>query len=77
MSGSVKLKPVWLKYPEAHDFTATADYLSLVLPADAARMVLERLGQAQVTHRAAKDLLRAAELEALPEDNEHVAKDLK
>lgn len=65
----------WLDYPEAHDFTAAQEYLTLIMPSDAVRVVGERLGQAQITHRDAKDLLRAAELDPLPEDNEHVAKD--
>jgi hypothetical protein len=35
------------------------------------------LRAAPVTHRKAKDLLRASALPALPTDNPHVAKDLK
>lgn len=70
-------KVEWLDYPESHDFEAARKYLTLILPPEGVRVVLEQLAQAGITHRPAKDLLRAGDLEPLPADNEHVARDLE
>ncbi len=69
-------KERWKQEPDGHDFPAASDYLTLLLGEPAARAVVERLRAASVTHRKAKDLLRASGLELLPADNVHVAKDL-
>lgn len=67
----------WKREPEEHDFPAALEYLSLITsPVNAARYV-EALKQSATFTRKAKDLLRASGLPALPEDNRHVAKDLK
>jgi hypothetical protein len=66
----------WKSDPEAHDFLAAADYLSLVFPPDAAAATVEALRAAPLTHRKAKDLLRASQLALLDADNAHVKKDL-
>lgn len=66
----------WLDYPEAKDFKAAQDYLSLLGPHDFVRVLMERLGNAVLEKRRANDLLRASDLELLPEDDESVAKDL-
>jgi hypothetical protein len=73
---SGKDKPRWLSNPEGHDFQAAHDYLSLCYSTDVVRVLMERLANAGIGYREAKDLLRASDLEALPEDNEHVVKDL-
>ncbi len=70
------MKVKWLDGPETHDFQAAHDYLSLCYSTDVVRVLMEKLGSAAVVQRDAKDLLRASDLELLPEDNEHVAKDL-
>jgi hypothetical protein len=72
MSGKVR----WLDAPDTHDFQAAYDYLSLCYSVDVVRVLMEKLGNAALTKRAAKDLLRASDLDLLPADNEHVAKDL-
>jgi hypothetical protein len=71
------VKEHWKTEPDAHDYPAAADYLSLVAAEDAVTRLVDALRAAPVTHRKAKDLLRASGLPALPTDNPHVAKDLK
>ena len=66
----------WKTQPDAHDYPAASDYLSLVFRTGAATAAVKALRRAPIVHRKAKDLLRAAQLEALPPDNVHVAKDL-
>jgi hypothetical protein len=66
----------WLEKPEAHDFPAAADYLALLADAPAVKELTERLRAGSVVHKKAKDILRAARLRLLPEDNPHVASDL-
>ena len=66
----------WKEQPDAHDYPAAGDYLSLLMPAWQAASAVAALQKADLTHRKAKDLLRASRLELLPADNEHVAGDL-
>ena len=66
----------WQDEPEAHDFPAAADYLSLVAPAGVVAKVVDALKAAKTEHRKAKDLLRASRLALLPAENVHVKKDL-
>ena len=68
----------WLPKPENHDYMAAENYLSLIMsPEDAAdwRQVLSR-SQDNITHRKAKDILRASQLALLDEKNKHVADDM-
>jgi hypothetical protein len=68
----------WLPQPEKHDFQAAEDYLSLIMPAKQAAGYRRKLADARddITHRKAKDILRASQLALLGEDNKHVASDL-
>jgi hypothetical protein len=66
----------WLEKPEPHDFPAAADYLTLVADSATVKKVIKKLKSGMVTHRKAKDILRAAGLGLLPVDNPHVAADL-
>jgi hypothetical protein len=66
----------WKNEPDGHDYPAAADYLSLLMGAEQVRSAVSALEQAPLTHRKAKDLLRASRLELLPVDNAHVASDL-
>jgi len=68
----------WLPTPEKHDYQAAEDYLSLIMsPEDAARCREELSAKAgDLTHRKAKDILRASQLALLSKDNKHVASDL-
>ena len=69
----------WLPRPEKHDFQAAEDYLSLIMPAKRAAEWRRKLTAARsdITHRKAKDILRASQLDLLGEDNKHVAADLR
>jgi hypothetical protein len=66
----------WKEEPEAHDFPAATDYLSLSFPEAVVAAIVEALRGAPTTHRKAKDLLRAARLELLAKDDPEVARDL-
>jgi hypothetical protein len=67
----------WLPQPEEQDYPGAADYLSLLESDDVVAAIVASLKVAPVQHRKAKDILRAARLVLLPEDNAHVASDLK
>ena len=67
----------WLDQPEEHDFPAAAHYLSLVLRPRDVSTVIAQLRVATTFHYAAKDLLRASNLELLTRDNVHVHHDLE
>jgi hypothetical protein len=67
----------WLPKPEKHDFQAAEDYLSLLMPVKDAAALRDKLAAAtDITHRKAKDILRASQLALLDQDNKHVADDL-
>jgi len=68
----------WLPKPENHDYQAAEDYLSLIMPPKKAADYRQKLSAAQddITHRKAKDILRASQLALLDETNKHVAADL-
>ena len=74
MSQTVK----WLPKPEKHDFQVAEDYLSLIMSAKRAVEFRRKLAAARndITHRKAKDILRASQLALLDEKNKHVASDL-
>ena len=69
----------WLPKPEKHDFQAAEDYLSLLMPPKQAALYRRKLSAAKddITHRKAKDILRASQLALLGEDDKHVAADLR
>jgi len=66
----------WTEAPDEHDYPAAEDYLSLLTDPAAAHELADLLSKAPITHRKAKDLLRATRLPILGPDNVHVAKDL-
>jgi hypothetical protein len=67
----------WKSSPDEHDYPAAHDYLSLSLTEVDTAKVVEALMKAPLTHRKAKDLLRASALQPLSNTNVHVAKDLE
>ena len=67
----------WKLEPDEHDYPAALDYLTLVLPPDAAAEVVDRLRAAEPRQFKAKDLMRASRLQLLPASNFHVAADLR
>ncbi len=66
----------WKREPDDHDYPAAGDYLSLLMVDAKVKAAVTALKRAPLTHRKAKDLLRASSLELLPADNVHVAGDL-
>ena len=64
----------WLELPEPHDYQAAQEYLALVLRPHHVERAMHQLRNAKHTRPwKAKDILRAAQLEPLPADNEGVA----
>ena len=70
-------KQRWKDEPEEHDFPGAEQYLSLLFSESSAAAIVDALASAETVYRKAKDLMRASGLPLLPEDNPHVAKDLK
>ena len=68
---------IWKERPEAHDYPAAVDYLTLLMEEKAAKKLVNQLRKAPTIHKKAKDLLRASRLTVLPRDNPHVAGDFK
>ena len=77
MAKAERSREHWKDEPEEHDFPAAEAYLSLTFSESEAAAIVEALRGAVTTRRKAKDLLRAARLELLPEDDPEVAKDMK
>ena len=69
-------KTNWKHEPDAHDYPAAIDYLSLNVNPKLAKATVKALQKAVVETRKAKDLLRASGLPLLDPDNVHVASDL-
>ena len=66
----------WLNEPEAHDYDAAAAYLRMLAEKDSVDKTVAALKAAKPVSQKAKDILRAAGLELLPETNAHVRSDL-
>src|SRR6476661_80891 len=66
----------WLDKPEAHDYDAAAAYLSMLAENAAVEKTVAALKAAKPVYQKAKDILRAAGLQLLPETNAHVRLDL-
>jgi hypothetical protein len=66
----------WKDEPDEHDYPAASDYLSLLMKSEGVAHAVAALRGAAVTHRKAKDLLRASGLALLPPNNAHVVDDL-
>jgi len=72
-----KAKLVWKKKPEAEDYNAAANFLSLICSPGKCTKLMHALENAETVERAAKDLLRASDLPLLTRDEPHVDDDLK
>jgi hypothetical protein len=66
----------WKTEPDDHDYPAALDHLTLLSSLEAAEATVEGLKTADLTHRKAKELLRASRLETLPPANVPVVADL-
>lgn len=73
-------KITWLDKPEDHDYGAAADYLELLagIPTiqELARKMAAAAARGLVVNKHAKDILRAARLKLLDDDDPYVSKDL-
>lgn len=67
----------WKAVPEAKDYEGVENFLTLLCSTADADTLIDRLKKAGQIERAGKDLLRAAALPLLSEDDPHVADDLK
>jgi hypothetical protein len=72
-----KPKLEWSEKGEAEDFNAAAKFLSLLCSDAKAKALVKNLRNSKLVEHAAKDLLRAAHLPLLPNDESHVDEDLK
>jgi hypothetical protein len=72
-----KQQLIWKKKPEAEDYTGALNFLSLICPDTQCKKLVLALRKAKTIERAAKDLLRAAQLPLLERDEPHVDDDLK
>jgi hypothetical protein len=66
----------WKDEPDAHDYPAAGDYLTLIADDDGAAALVKEMKGAAIVRRKAKDLLRASRLPLLPGDNPEVKVDL-
>lgn len=66
----------WKLEPDAHDYPAAADYLSLVLSDSEVKHAVSDLQSATLIRRKAKDLLRASRLPLLGKGNPGVKAEL-
>ena len=72
-----KPKLEWAEKGEAEDFDAAVKFLSLLCSDMKAAALVKSLRNSKLVEHAAKDLLRAAQLPLLPNDESHVDADLK
>jgi hypothetical protein len=68
----------WKEEPEVEDFPSAESYLTLLVGLAAAKKLAKALRkQNELSHFAAKDILRAAGLPLLPADDSEVSSDLE
>jgi hypothetical protein len=72
-----KHKPSWKKRPEEGDYTASLNYLSLQFTTATARRLVKQARRGSAIERVAKDILRASRLPLLPNQEAHVADNLR
>ena len=67
----------WKNSPDAHDYPAAANYLSLITGPENAKALADKLKAADLATFKAKDILRSSRLPLLPMDDPHVLIDLR
>ena len=67
---------LWRAKPDAHDYLAAEDFLSLILSEQDAKALAAALREQPIVQHKVKDILRAAGLPVLDETNRHVRKDI-
>lgn len=68
---------IWMEEPEAHDFIAASEYLSLLYQEKLTQKVVNHLKNVKTISRKAKDILRASQLPLLPKNNIYIKDDLQ
>lgn len=76
-TSSAPMSVKWKTTPDNHDYPAAGSYLSLIADDNIVKDLVARLKKAPIVTHKAKDILRAAQLDLLPMDNEHVKEDLR
>jgi hypothetical protein len=71
------MKIKWLMEAKESNIAAAESYLILTCGHEESQRFVKKLKKANVESFAAKDILRAAEMKALPEDTEHVKKNME
>lgn len=66
----------WLSEPQAHDYPAAREYLSLLFIDKDAKILAKLLKESDMASFAAKDIFRASGLPELGRDNIHVQKNI-
>src|SRR5690242_10301922 len=72
-----KAKLVWKKRPDAEDYDAASNFLSLICSPAKCKKLMRSLEEAKTVERAGRDLLRASGLPLLAREDPHVDDDLK
>lgn len=72
-----KHHPRWDNRPASEDFASALRYLSLQFRMGTARSLVKKARATKATEHVAKDILRACHLPLLPDDERHVAENLK
>ncbi len=67
----------WKTSPKDKDYEGVMDFLTLLCSEKGAKNLIDRLEKAETIERAGKDILRAAQLPLLGNDDPHVNDDLK
>lgn len=67
----------WHTHVKDSNYDAAKSYLTLTYSHHEADRLFEKLKEAKIENFAAKDILRAAHMQALPADTEHVVVNLK
>lgn len=67
----------WKKTPDAEDYEAAGNFLSLTHAMGECKKLMNALRKAKMIEYSAKDLLRASQLPILPREEPHVDEDLK
>jgi len=72
-----KQQLVWQAKPGSEDYAGALNFLALICSDTQSKKLVRALRKAKTIERAAKDLLRAADLPLLSRDDPHVDEDLK
>lgn len=72
-----KMKTVFIKYCQQHDYLAALDFLKLLYPRAKTTELADLIEKSKTIIKKAKDIYRASGLPLLPKQNEHVVRNLE